>query len=141
MSQRSTPWTGLPRVRLCGLPNSERMRDIVDVCYGQACKKLKSKDPDVVKQNLFCNPTQSLAHSAKAVFDHPGTFTKSSCWYSYKHDATLTGASQLQLLGWRTVAAGSLQDFSESDTHSLSGLQDSRHTYIRTYSRAQRLYT
>ena len=135
MSQSSTPWTGLAHTRLCGLPATDRVRDVVDICYGQACKTLKSKDPQVVRLNLWCNPSQSVCHSAKAVFDHPGTFIQSSCWYSFKHDATLTGSGQLQLLGWRTGAAGSVHDFSESDTRNLSGLHhrhtNSRHTVYR----------
>ena len=141
MSQNSTPWTGQPRVRLCGLPNQERVRDIVDICYGQACKKLKSKDPKVVRQNLWCNPSQSLSHSAKAVFDRPGTFTKSSRWYSYRHDATLTGSGQLQLLGWHTGAAGVTDDFRESDTRSLSGLhRTDRETYGKRAEIKQNVY-
>ena len=121
MTQHAAPWTSKPTTRLSGLVKTPRALDVLDVCYGEACVRRESVVPAVVTKGLWANPSQNLNHGAKAVYGTPGTFTKSTVWYSFEHDATLTASAQLETLGWHRGAAGGVSLFSESDMRSLSG--------------------
>ena len=121
MTQHAAPWTSKATTRLSGLPNTPRCLDVVDVCYKESSLRRASVDPAVVTKGLWCNPSQNLNHGAKAVYGTPGTFTKSTVWYSYEHDCTLTASAQLESLGWHRGSAGGVSLFSESDMRSLSG--------------------
>ena len=114
------PWSGRTGVLLSGLPQTARVADCVDICYQQAVVQKKSTDPAIVAKDLWCNPSQNIGFSCKAHLGAPGTFCRSSTWYSYEHDATMSGQTQLQLLGWHADCAP-MDSFSEGETRSLSG--------------------
>ena len=120
MSTSARPWTSLPFVSLVGLPQTDRVHDAVDVCYREAVRKKKTANVAEVRKGLWCNPSQNIGFSCKAHIDSPGEFCKSSTWYSYEFDCTMSGQAQLQLLGWFEGCAP-MELFSEAETRSLSG--------------------
>ena len=120
MSADARPWTSLPFVSLHGLPRTCRISDAVDICFREASIKKGTVEVAEVRKGLWCNPSQNIGLFCKAHIGHPGTWCKSSTWYSYEFDCTLSGQAQLQMLGWGSGCAP-MDLFSESETRSLSG--------------------
>lgn len=90
------PWTS--RAKLRGLPDVERMRDVLDVCFAH----MRQKHPNVpvaeLIKSLWANPGQAVQR--KPIRKKPDTLASNTILYSYEKDCVLSGDSHLVLLGW-----------------------------------------
>ncbi len=97
VSSTFADWTKTAKLR--GVPNSDRYRDCLDVCWGAALKAAPegTKRSDLVK-GLWCNPSQAVQRKPWNP-DSGGTVTTSSTWYSFEHDCVLDSVDFLRLHG------------------------------------------
>ena len=86
-----------PRFR--GMTNSERQRDVANVCLYAAHTRYPTIPLDQLVCRLWCNVGQSVERLPFRL-DAPGTWTSSSLWYSYQKDVVISGPMMLEMLGW-----------------------------------------
>lgn len=118
MAMDSRPWT--PHHELRGLPNSDRMRDLIDVSYHRARRDTMDADTDEkeVPRGLFLDVSQGMMR-ARLCRDLLNSFGTKSMVYSYEHDIVLSGASHLQLFGWSRDRMSNF--FSDDTLRDLAG--------------------
>ena len=92
-------WTARAGVRLRGFPDSERQRDVLDVCFAAEQRKCLSQTVLELTWDSWCDTSQSVE---RLLARRGGIGTLATCgqWYSYERDCVLSGAGQLCLLGW-----------------------------------------
>jgi hypothetical protein len=114
----SKPWTSKPGVVLRGVPDSDRMRDVIDTCFAVE----RSKAPDMKLQDLLCGLIVDVSQQVnRQPWSRIGrTALPSSILYSFEHDSTLSGAASMKLLGWPSRCLP-FHKFSDKEFANLGG--------------------
>lgn len=114
----ATPWTS--GARLDAVPATPRILDLLDTAF--AIRRAQSPAGMTSKEMA----TDFWIDLATAVgrkpwrSGHPGVFRQNSIVYSYEADAALTGAAQMQLMGW-PPSAFQVATSKDADLRSLCG--------------------
>jgi hypothetical protein len=118
LSSTFSAWTKAKSTKLRGLPNLERIRDCLDVCYGEQLQTLASGTTrgDLVK-NLWANASQGVQRRPWS--RDKGTLTCGSLWYSFETDSTLDGTDFLRIHGHPALM--STGGITERDLKDLGG--------------------
>eukprot|EP00959_Pyramimonas_sp_CCMP1952_P266137 5564326-Pyramimonas_sp.AAC.1 len=100
------PWTGRAGVSLRGMPDTVRVRKIIDVLFARACREhgisWDSTDPCLINRvtrDFFCDPSQTLKW-ARISGKRVTTQTTKSYKYSYEIDKALIAADTRGLFGY-----------------------------------------
>jgi hypothetical protein len=118
MSGDAAPWTRAPTTKLRGLPQTPRVRDLVNVGFGARMKQNPNMSTLELKQGLWANPSQSIARKPWSVV--PATTTTSCELYSYEADAVLSGLAMMRCMGHPSDSCP-IECFSERDLRSRAG--------------------
>ena len=117
MGGSSSPWTSRQKL-LRGLPDTPRVRDLLDVCWHAAKRAQPHLSDDDLAATLYCNTSQSVSR-LPCSFELP-TQAGSAAVYHYASDAVLTGFSRMRLHGWSPRSLD-YHSFTQSDLKKLSG--------------------
>ena len=125
LSHSLHPWTiargnKRGRVRFRGLGASARMIECANICFWSL--RLKSKSTESlgdIARGAYANLSQCVSRLAVARRTVP-CFGQNALVYSYEHDAVLSGACQLQSIGWPGTYMPS-QEFTDHELRTLSG--------------------
>ena len=84
-----------------GLPsNALRGRDVADVAWYRARQEAPAREPALTTmEDLYVNVSQNCDR-VRARRQGPGALCRNSIIYSYKHDAVLSAAMHMKLMGW-----------------------------------------
>ena len=115
-SVKWAPWTGRGQVKLRGLSPTERCKDVLDVCFAHACRKMPGASVETLKKGLWANPGQHV--DRLPVQWKLFTPTSSTENYSFEKDAALAGGAHMRLIGWPKDACP-LEVFSEHELRQL----------------------
>ena len=118
MAVQFNPWSQL-HPRLHGVPQSARMRDVLNVGFWKLRLMQKHKENGELIHGAFCNLQQSVSRMPVTVGQLP-CFGTNSIIYSYQKDTVFTGASHHRAIGWpvHTMPSGI---FSDHDLRNLAG--------------------
>jgi hypothetical protein len=114
----SKPWTSRPEVKLRGVADSERQRDLLDVAWADSRNKNPGLASSELCKILWANPSQGLQRRPWSW--KPQTLTTSCELYSYEGDCVISGAGHMRAMGWPNNCVP-IDEFSESDVRSLAG--------------------
>lgn len=92
-------WCGEPHTRLIGCPTTDRVQDLIDVCWSVAQKRHRSMIADQLKAQLYVNTLQSVARLPMSL-GHIPTPTTRMCLYSYGRDSIISAKALLRFMGW-----------------------------------------
>jgi len=97
--RRSFEWTSKPHLRLVGVPESERQRDLLDVAWISRLKEATPSETEVdLRKGFWCDLSQSVLR--KPWSSRLRNFKSRGHLYSYEKDRCLSGSDQLRVLGW-----------------------------------------
>ena len=119
IARASKPWTSRRHVQLKGVPDSARIRDVIDVGFAirQKSNHHSVSTKDLIR-DLFADVATSV-HRLPYKQRGLGVFRQNSLIYSYDADVLLSGMSHMQLMGWPKSALSS--GFSDADLRHLAG--------------------
>jgi hypothetical protein len=104
-----------------GLPKTDRMGDVVDVCWQARRIQLGSAvGPDIAKIGLWCDPSQGVNRLPMRL--HPPTLCQGTLPYSYEYDCVLSGQDALALQGFPDpFSCAPPHEFVDQEVRSLAG--------------------
>jgi hypothetical protein len=98
MSTKSAPWTSNRSLSLTGVPQSQRVYDVLDVGWQWRLKSLPSgTSTSDARRGFWANCSQAIQRAP--FFEDGGVITTSGCWYTYEHDFCLDGHDFVLLQG------------------------------------------
>ena len=117
--KNAKPWTTRPAVALRGLPDSERVHDLLDTAFAmqQRINPAGSTTEELVRGLMV---DVSVAVQRKPWSTSPPTVTTRSMLYSFEKDTTLSGHAHMRLMGWPSDRSPA-ERFSDSDLRALAG--------------------
>ena len=122
MGLHATPWTSRDGIRLIGVPKAKRVLDCLDICWQTRRQQLgKQHPPDVVKQGLWGNPSQSVLRVPISA-GKPPLLCQKTIPYSYEHDQCLSGRDFLSLQGMpQSPLISPVTQLADAELRSLGG--------------------
>jgi hypothetical protein len=117
-----TKWCELPGIKLKGLPDSERMRDVLNIGFLLRMKQAEAQDlrltTDELVYDFWCDVAQGVQRKPYR-YGSPPTFKQNTIAYSFAEDLVLTGYQHMILMGWPPVFLS--ESVSDAHYRSLSG--------------------
>ena len=92
------PWTSKPGVRLAGVVANDRVRDLIDIAWAVCSDGLEGDDLESVRKALIVDYSQDVGRKPWSMTI--GTFTTSSCIYSYGKDAKIREQEKFFMCGF-----------------------------------------
>jgi hypothetical protein len=92
-------WCKQDRVRLAGVPRTDRVRDVVDVALAVARLRNPATPLAELTQKLYVNTSQSVSRVPVSL-RHPPTPTTTMSIYSYGRDSILSPRAFMRWMGW-----------------------------------------
>jgi hypothetical protein len=117
--KNSKPWTTREGVALRGLPDSERVRDLLDTAFAiqQRINPASSSTEELLRGLMV---DVSVAVQRKPWSTSPPTVTTRSMLYSFEKDVVLSGHAHMRLMGWPADRCPA-ERFSDTDLRALAG--------------------
>ena len=111
------PWSSKGKA-FKGVNLTERVLDVINVCWFAAKKANPSMPDDELASVLWCNASQSV-HRLPFSYQAP-VGTSSALFYHYGKDCVLTGFSHMRINGWSAHDLNFFA-FSDAELKKLSG--------------------
>ncbi len=119
LPSQSTPWTS--KMKLTGVPDSERMRNSLDCCYSI----LRNENPGMSTHMLVQRMWDDISQGAQRTCFSRGkcpTVAKSTLLYSFQEQTTISAHATMRAQGGPSNYAR-MHEFTELDCKDLSGDQ------------------
>ena len=101
MTAKSQPWTIQSHIQLRGLPQSERMRDLINVVFTQRYRECKNvENREEVYKGVVVDVSLPLEKSETTTDGRWPKLSGKSLIYSFQHDLVFSGSGHMQMLGW-----------------------------------------
>ena len=97
LAQGSQPWTR--RKALAGCPPSQRVRELIDICFWKLRTQRPGVPEKVLVQDVWLHITQSIERIPMAIGNAPCLLSNSSL-YSMSADCCLSGHGHMKVIGW-----------------------------------------
>ena len=117
LPKQSKSWTGRPGICLRGVPNLDRVHDVIDCAFSiHRAKNPKASTKELV-DGLMVDISQAVQRKPWSVGAR--TVTTRTHFYVFSEDCSLAGASHMKLMGWPTSRLG--QQFTDHELRVLAG--------------------
>ena len=114
------PWSQRRGIQMSGVPARPRVVDLLDVGFALRQRALGHYATSAeLRRSYYCDISGSVERKPFAV--HPFVFRRNSFLYSYETDSVLSGAAQLEVMGWPRRLLPSASVISDSEYRDLSG--------------------
>jgi len=122
LAQDTKPYTSRPDIKLLGVPEVPRVRDMIDVHWSLRLQATKGTawSSKKLRQGLWLDLSQNVHWGRSATQGLGGTLCKGSCWYSYEQDCVLDGIDHMLLQGWPTETAND-PSLSDAERKEIAG--------------------